>query len=48
MKIDPVCKMQVDEQKAAAKSEYKGTTYYFCAQVCKRRFDEAPERYVSQ
>ena len=29
-------------------SEYKGTTYYFCAQVCKRKFDEAPERYVSQ
>lgn len=29
--IDPVCKMQVDEAKAAAKSEYKGQTYYFCA-----------------
>jgi YHS domain-containing protein len=30
MAIDPVCKMEVDEKSAAATSEYKGTTYYFC------------------
>ena len=47
MAIDPVCKMQVNEQKAAGKSEYQGQTYYFCAAVCKRKFDESPERYVS-
>ena len=38
--------MQVDETKAAGKSEYKGKTYYFCAAVCKRKFDENPEQYV--
>ena len=46
MAVDPVCKMQVDEKKAAGKSEYNGKTYYFCALVCKRKFDEHPERFT--
>jgi YHS domain-containing protein len=46
MAIDPVCKMQVDEAKAAATSQYHGTTYYFCAAGCKRKFDENPEKYL--
>jgi YHS domain-containing protein len=46
MSIDPVCKMQVDEAKAAGTSDYKGTTYYFCAPGCKRKFDADPEKYV--
>ena len=46
MAIDPVCKMTVDEQKAAGKSDYGGKTYYFCAPGCKRKFDEHPEKYV--
>lgn len=46
MVTDPVCKMQIDENKAAAKSEYNGTTYYFCAASCKRKFDENPKQYV--
>lgn len=47
MAIDPVCKMQVDEKKAPAKSEYKGKTYYFCAPGCKKAFDSNPEKYLS-
>jgi YHS domain-containing protein len=46
MAIDPVCGMTVDEQQAAATSEYQGTTYYFCAPGCKRQFDRDPERYL--
>ncbi len=46
MAIDPVCKMQVDESKAAATSEHNGKTYYFCAIACKRKFDENPEQYL--
>jgi YHS domain-containing protein len=46
MAIDPVCKMQVDEQKAAGKSEFEGTTYYFCAPVCKTKFDQDPRKYL--
>ena len=48
MVTDPVCKMQIDENKAAGKSEYKGKTYYFCAPACKRKFDENPDRYAGQ
>jgi YHS domain-containing protein len=48
MAIDPVCKMQVDENKAAGKSEYHGKTYYFCSPVCKTRFDKSPEQYVGK
>ena len=46
MVTDPVCKMTIDEKKAAGKSEYKGITYYFCALVCKTKFDANPSAYV--
>ena len=36
MAIDPVCKMEVEESKAAATSEYKEKKYYFCAVGCKK------------
>lgn len=46
---DPVCGMEVDEKRAAAagrKSEYQGTTYYFCADECKQRFDAEPAKHA--
>jgi multidrug efflux pump subunit AcrA (membrane-fusion protein)/YHS domain-containing protein len=46
---DPVCGMDVDEKRAAAagtKSEHEGTTYFFCAEACKKRFDAEPARYA--
>ncbi len=46
MERDVVCGMQVDAAKAAGSSEYKGKTYYFCAKVCKAKFDAHPENYV--
>ena len=48
MAMDLVCGMEVDEATAQWKSEYKGTTYYFCAPGCKRAFDENPEKYLSE
>ncbi len=48
MTIDPVCKMTVDEKKAAATYEYKGKTYYFCAVGCKDKFSQDPEEFVKQ
>lgn len=45
---DPVCGMQVDEQKAAGKSEHKKQTYYFCSTGCKTRFDQNPEQYAKK
>ena len=47
MAKDPVCKMSVDEKTAQYTSEYKGTTYYFCAPSCKATFDKNPAKYAS-
>jgi len=43
---DPVCGMEVTSYTAAAQSNYKGTTYYFCSRVDKEEFDKNPEKYV--
>ena len=48
MAIDPVCGMTVDEESAAATTEYKGTTYYFCNVNCKKDFEADPEAYLSK
>ncbi len=48
MAKDPVCNMSVDEMKAAVISVYKGATYYFCAKVCKEKFDKEPEKFVGK
>lgn len=45
---DPVCGMQVDESKAAAKSEFKGKSYCFCGTKCKETFDKEPSKYSSK
>ena len=45
---DPICGMQVDEQNAAGKSDYRGQTYYFCSPGCKSKFDQNPEQYANQ
>ena len=46
MVTDPVCKMQIEESKAAGKSEYQGKTYYFCTVGCKNKFDASPQTYA--
>jgi len=43
---DLVCGMMIDPKTAAATSEYKGKTYYFCARGCKVAFDKDPEKYI--
>jgi membrane fusion protein, copper/silver efflux system len=46
---DLVCGMSVDQADArAAKltSDYQGKTYFFCNAGCKKRFDEAPAKYL--
>lgn len=44
---DLVCGMMIDPQTAAATSEYRGQTYYFCARGCKVAFDRNPEKYIA-
>jgi putative intracellular protease/amidase len=41
-----VCGMDVDP-KSAAKSNFKGTTYYFCSAADKKTFDSAPDSFVT-
>ncbi|MCI0664263.1 MAG: YHS domain-containing protein [Acidobacteria bacterium] len=48
MQTDPVCGMKVDDQKAAAKSQHQGTTYYFCSDECKRKFEQQPEQFAGK
>ncbi len=47
MARDPVCGMEVQEQKAAATVTHRGKTYYFCDPACKKSFEKAPEKYVA-
>lgn len=46
MAKDLVCGMTVNEERAAAKSNHKGRTYYFCVPSCKKAFDRNPDKYV--
>ncbi len=46
MSKDPVCGINVDENKTEYKMEYGGKAYYFCAQVCKTEFEKNPEKYL--
>jgi YHS domain-containing protein len=48
MAKDPVCGMNVNEKTAKLKSDYKGKTYYFCAQSCKTTFDKNPAKYTGK
>lgn len=43
---DPVCGMEIDPEAAAGTSEYEGTTYYFCAEGCKKEFDADPQKFL--
>src|SRR5436190_13921370 len=44
--IDPVCKMRVLPETAAARYEYEGKTYYFCAVRCMERFKADPGAFL--
>ncbi len=48
MALDPVCKMEVEPETAAAEAEYQGETYYFCAPGCKVAFEKDPEKYLKE
>lgn len=43
--IDPVCGMEVDPDKAAATTCYKGKMVFFCAEGCKKAFEKNPKAY---
>jgi len=45
---DPVCGMEIDENKAKHKTQHGGETYYFCASACKETFEKNPEKYLNR
>lgn len=47
MKVrDPVCGMRIESEEAVATAEHENETYYFCAEGCRKAFEEDPERYL--
>jgi Cu+-exporting ATPase len=48
MATDPVCRMEVEPGKAAAKVEYAGQTFFFCSETCHKAFIAAPQAYVQE
>jgi class 3 adenylate cyclase len=44
--IDPVCRMQVAIDRAAAEIAHEGVTYRFCSAECARTFAQAPGLYA--
>jgi class 3 adenylate cyclase len=45
--IDPVCRMQVSVDNAAATLVVEGTTVYFCSSSCADTFRAMPEHYLA-
>jgi YHS domain-containing protein len=44
---DPVCGMRIRRSRVAAEQEYRGVTYFFCAERCRDQFAADPQNYVS-
>ncbi|MBK6893620.1 MAG: cadmium-translocating P-type ATPase [Flavobacteriales bacterium] len=44
---DPVCGMDVDPTTAKYSSEHEGTTYYFCSEGCRKKFEAEPAKYLA-
>jgi P-type Cu+ transporter len=44
--VDPVCGMTISPDEAVGHVDYKGQTYYFCADSCLEQFREDPERFL--
>jgi len=48
MSKDPVCGMEVKPEKAAARTEHAGQTYYFCSDACLKKFQGNPGAYAKK
>jgi xanthine dehydrogenase accessory factor len=43
---DPICGMLVEVSAAKYKSEFNGSSFYFCCRGCKQTFDKQPDKYA--
>ncbi|MBK8464603.1 MAG: cadmium-translocating P-type ATPase [Chloracidobacterium sp.] len=46
--VDPVCKMFVLPESAAATYDHNGEKYYFCMTGCREKFAADPQRFLSE
>ncbi|WP_028745647.1 heavy metal translocating P-type ATPase [Rhizobium mesoamericanum] len=44
---DPVCGMAVDPEAGKPSLQYDGFTYHFCSDGCRRKFETAPQNYLT-
>ncbi len=54
VEIDPVCEhngdlpcVRVTVTPETPRLDYRGRTYYFCTEACRRAFERDPERYLN-
>ncbi len=47
MPRDPVCGMDVKDDKNSITSDFRGQTYHFCSDKCKNMFDQDPEKFLN-
>jgi Cu+-exporting ATPase len=48
MARDPVCGMSVNPETSQYRFEHEGTTYYFCSNGCRTRFEADPKKYLNK
>jgi len=46
--VDPVCGMDVQADKAAARMQYEGKLYLFCSKSCQHHFEADPKKYIDK
>ena len=44
--VDPVCGMSVNPETVNIEIFIKGQKYYFCAEGCRKAFEEKPDKYI--
>jgi YHS domain-containing protein len=44
--IDPVCNMTIKPGGTEIKAIINGETYYFCAESCRKSFEENPQKFL--
>lgn len=45
--IDPVCGMRVDPCRTDLFADHNGSRFYFCAEGCRKAFEQNPEKYAN-
>jgi YHS domain-containing protein len=45
---DVVCGMTLDREDVVASSEFKGESYHFCSEQCRRQFDADAVRFAAR